>query len=272
MSVKGAAIFDMSAGSIDKFSFGIKNSGITTISGTAAVSSATGAYTNWIMTFSNAAISGSSCGVEIASGGKFIMESGTVSGASGKQAVLCSNGTFDMNGGTVTGGTSYGVMLSGTSAKFNLSGGTVSALNPTEQSAVYANSPGFTLNAAAATVNGRISLPDPTYVINLSGVPGVGKTFDVAVGPSHTSGVSVVVPTNPLTDASSYEAHFILKNYTDKFTIGGYGNDLILLEIGIYLDGQNGGDGNTGRSPAQAVKTFAEAKTKLIGLAQEQKD
>lgn len=134
------------------------------------------------MTFSNAAISGSSCGVEIASGGKFIMESGTVSGASGKQAVLCSNGTFDMNGGTVTGGTSYGVMLSGTSAKFNLSGGTVSALNPTEQSAVYANSPGFTLNAAAATVNGRISLPDPTYVINLSGVPGVGKTFDVAVG------------------------------------------------------------------------------------------
>ncbi|WP_418427754.1 hypothetical protein, partial [Anaerotruncus massiliensis (ex Liu et al. 2021)] len=272
VSVKGAAIFDMSAGSIDKFSFGIKNSGITTISGTAAVSSATGAYTNWIMTFSNAAISGSSCGVEIASGGKFIMESGTVSGASGKQAVLCSNGTFDMNGGTVTGGTSYGVMLSGTSAKFNLSGGTVSALNPTEQSAVYANSPGFTLNAAAATVNGRISLPDPTYVINLSGVPGVGKTFDVAVGPSHTSGVSVVVPTNPLTDASSYEAHFILKNYTDKFTIGGYGNDLILLEIGIYLDGQNGGDGNTGRSPAQAVKTFAEAKTKLIGLAQEQKD
>lgn len=130
VSVKGAAIFDMSAGSIDKFSFGIKNSGITTISGTAAVSSATGAYTNWIMTFSNAAISGSSCGVEIASGGKFIMESGTVSGASGKQAVLCSNGTFDMNGGTVTGGTSYGVMLSGTSAKFNLSGGTVSALNP----------------------------------------------------------------------------------------------------------------------------------------------
>ncbi|WP_288284025.1 hypothetical protein [uncultured Anaerotruncus sp.] len=272
VSVKGAATFNMSAGSIDKFSFGIKNSGVTTISGTAAVSSATGAYTNWIMTFSNAAISGSSCGVEIASGGNFIMESGTVSGASGKQAVLCSNGTFDMNGGTVTGGTSYGVMLSGTSAEFNLSGGTVSALNPTEQSAVYANSPGFTLNAAAATVNGRISLPDPTYVINLSGVPGVGKTFDVAVGPSHTSGVSVVVPTNPLTDASSYEAHFILKNYTDKFTIGGYGNDLILLEIGIYLDGQNGGDGNTGRSPAQAVKTFAEAKTKLIGLAQEQKD
>ncbi|WP_207667019.1 MULTISPECIES: beta strand repeat-containing protein [Anaerotruncus] len=267
VSVKGAATFEMSAGSIDKFAFGIKNSGVTTISGTAAVSSATGAYTDWIMTFSNAAISGSSCGVEIASGGKFIMESGTVSGASGKQAVLCSNGKFDMYGGTVTGGTSYGVMLSGTSAEFNLSGGTVSALNPTEQSAVYANSPGFTLNAAAATVNGRISLPDPTYVINLSGVPGVGKTFDVAVGPNHTSGVSVVVPTNPLTDASSYEAHFILKNYTDKFTIGGYGNDLILLEIGIYLDGVNGNDGNTGLSPAQAVKTFAAAKEKLVALA-----
>lgn len=73
-------------------------------------------------------------------------------------------------------------------------------------------------------------------------------------------------------DASGYEKNFVLKNNTDKFTIGGYKNDLILLEIGIYLDGVNGNDGNTGRSPAQAVKTFAEAKAKLLTLAQEQKE
>ncbi|WP_308753605.1 NosD domain-containing protein [uncultured Anaerotruncus sp.] len=301
VSLESNAIFEVSAGTVGGFNYGVYNAGSAVISGTAKMTdNTTGVYTTGKLTLRDTTISGSKYGVNVA-GGNFEMESGAVntssvsslecavnlSGSSSKftmtggtvsagvassRAVQVGSGIFTMTGGSVLGRSSYGVYLSGTSATFNLAGGTVSKDDAETGAAIYVTSPNFTLNGAAATVNGRINLTDPDNSIKLSGVPTAEKKFDILVGYYHSSGTSIVVPASPLTDVSGYEKNFVLKNLTDKFTIGGYKKDLILLEIGIYLDGVDGNDNNTGLSPAQAVKTFGAAKEKLVTLAGEQKE
>lgn len=98
--------------------------------------------------------------------------------------------------------------------------------------------------------------PTPTYSIQVS----KGDTNEKA---GFYSGSVIVVPSGEkggLTDVSNFAGHFVP---VSDYRTSGYKKDII-ISSGIYIDGVNGNDTNSGTGPQEAVKTFERAKELLI--------
>ncbi len=208
-----------------------------------------------------------------AKSGTVTMEGGAITNSKKNSIVLEGNAAMTIKGGTITGGSAGHSIVLEENAAMTIKGGTITGGSAGHSIEVS----GKLALTGEAAIDGVIFLKNSANPLEL--IPGASAAagnknyqlgFDAGYAEMGTTALAVkgsVASPATLEQFSLWDGSSKLLELREKENEGQDAGCLYLHvqkpEEGVYLDGEAGDDGRSGKNPSEAVKTFERAKELL---------